>query len=216
MKADRSQSRKREASAGPKRASPQLAGVEGGRSDAAGDRRLLARSTLETLARAIHIGHVRRQLEQGATSDDTALASWDELPETLRDSNRDQARDIGRKLAAVGYELVPRTDDDSPLFRFTNPEVEYLSRLEHERWCEERLRAGWRLGRIRDVKRKLSPYLVAWESLTEEVRNLDRDAVRHIPALLALAGFTVRRAQLDGPISPRQSLDDLASKPREA
>jgi hypothetical protein len=161
-------------------------------------------AALEILAQAIHADYVRRRREQGPASDDPALASWDALPETLRHSNRDQARDIGRKLAAVGCELVPSADrHPPPAVEFTKPEIEYLARLEHDRWRGERQGDGWRSGPARDAERKLSPYLVPWESLTEDVRDLDRDTVRGLPGLLAVAGFTVRRAEAAGAVGPK-------------
>jgi RyR domain-containing protein len=155
----------------------------------------LSGSTIEILARAIHNDYVRRKREQGGTSADAELGSWEELPETLRHSNRAQAMDIERKLAAVGLELVTTADGDADSVQFTEPEVRYLARLEHERWCAERIRDGWRLGPSGDAKRKQSPYLVAWDSLPGDVRNLDRDAVRGIPGFVALAGLTMHRVK---------------------
>jgi hypothetical protein len=101
---------------------------------------------------------------------------------------------IERKLTAIGCELRRSASGDTEVFMLTDAEVELLAKLEHERWWEERLRAGWRLGPAKDVERKLSPYLVGWDSLTEEVRNLDRDTVRGLSRFLARAGFAIRRA----------------------
>ena len=100
--------------------------------------------------------------------------------------------DIERKLTAVGYELTPTAGGDSAEFKFTESEVELLAKLEHERWCEERLQAGWVLGSTRE---RVSPYLVGWDSLNEDVRDLDRETVRGLPRFLALAGLTIRRTR---------------------
>jgi hypothetical protein len=125
------------------------------------------------------------------------------LPEELRNSNRAQAIDIERKLTAIGCELRRRASGDAEVFMLTDAEVELLAKLEHERWWEERLRAGWRLGPAKDVERKLSPYLVGWDSLTEEVRNLDRDTVRGLPGFLARASFAIRRSRRNLRSRPR-------------
>jgi hypothetical protein len=154
---------------------------------------ILLNGRRETLAQAIHADYVRRRREGGASPDDPALADWEALPEALRASNRAQAADLGEKLRTVGCELVPATDWDPPVLPFTEAEVEHLAILEHQRWEAERRRNGWRPGPIRDPARKLSPYLVPWEDLTDEIKDLDRDAIRVLPAFLARAGFAIAR-----------------------
>ncbi|NLI46707.1 MAG: hypothetical protein GX414_06320 [Acidobacteria bacterium] len=150
--------------------------------------------THEALARTIHADYCRHQRERGETpATNPAMVPWDELPEHLRDSNRDQAAHIGVKLRELGCALAPLTDWDEPLFAFTADEVERLARLEHDRWVDERRRAGWRPGPAKDVDRKISAYLVPWEALTEPVRDQDREPVRQLPRFLAGAGFKIIR-----------------------
>ena len=145
----------------------------------------------EILARAAHRDYVRRRLAQGADlANDPALSAWDDLPESLRESNRAQVADIPAKLSAVGYELAPTGDWDTDLFSFPPEQIEKLACMEHKRFMEERLRAGYRYG-PKDTVAKLSPYLVPWEQLSEDIRDLDRDAVRLIPSLLAAAGYAI-------------------------
>ncbi len=146
----------------------------------------------EHLARAIHEDYVRRGLAQGRTAaDDPSLVPWEVLPNRLRASNRHQAADIGNKLQAVSRQALPVADGPPPVAEFTDEEVELLGRLEHDRWVRERLQAGWRFGPTKDVDAKGSPYLVPWEERTEEIRDLDRDAVRKIPEFLAPLGYAV-------------------------
>ncbi len=146
----------------------------------------------EVLARAIHDDYVRQQTAKGATVESNpSLVGWGDLPETLKDSNRGQAAAIGSKLAAVGCDLESWTDWDAPAVVFTDDEVELLAQQEHDRWWKEREGAGWVFGPVKDAARKTSPYLVPWESLPEEVRELDREPVRALPTFLAKAGFTV-------------------------
>ncbi len=108
--------------------------------------------------------------------------------------------DIRAKLDAIGYEFLPITDWDAEPFEFSGEQVEALARREHGRWWNERLRSGWRLGPVRDGRAKLSPYLVPWEELGDDVRDLDRDTVRLIPSILATAGFAI--VPLPGGASP--------------
>ena len=127
-----------------------------------------------------------------------ALNEEQSLPETLKESNRDQAAAIGTKLATIGCDLEPWTDWDAAPIVFTADEVELLARQEHDRWWRERERAGWTLAPTKDTSRKESPYLVPWESLTQAVRDLDREPVRAIPSFLTKVGFTLVRASGSG------------------
>jgi len=149
---------------------------------------------LEVLARGVHESYQERR-RATLSPGDPALADWDELPETLRASNRDQAADFVAKLEAVQCGVVRYGGGDPPPFVFTPVEVEVMARAEHERWVAERTRQGWRLGSDRDPVAKTTPYLVDWEDLTEAVRDLDRDAVREMPSQLARRGLAVVRLE---------------------
>jgi hypothetical protein len=147
---------------------------------------------LERLARAIHEDYVQRGLAQGRTQvGDPSLAPWECLPDALRASNLDQAADVADKLLTISRQAIPVTDAVAPVTDFSDDEVELLGKLEHDRWVHERLEAGWTFGTTKDVDAKRSPYLVPWDELTEETRDLDRDTVRKIPEFLAELGFTV-------------------------
>jgi len=152
----------------------------------------------EIIARAMHEEYVRNQQTKDDEADtNTALAPWDQLSDDLKESNRAQAAHIGMKLSAVGCELSPLTAWDAEQFTFAPPELEKLAQLEHERFVEERIGAGWRLG-TRDPDRKRSPYLVPWIELEEEVRDLDRLFIRGLPKFLARAGFQIVRVEGGG------------------
>lgn len=149
---------------------------------------------VERLARAIHEDYVRRRkADPTSAGDDPAMRDWGELDESLKDSNRDQALDIERKLEAIGCKAVPRAEAAGSLSEFTDDDIEKLARLEHLRWAEQRRREGWRAGPEREPAARRTPYLVPWGELPETVRDLDRDAVRAIPRLLAQSGLAVVR-----------------------
>jgi len=76
---------------------------------------------------------------------------------------------------------------------FTKGEVEIMAEMEHARWNVERLLDGWRWGEKRNVTKKISPYLVPWLELSDDVREWDRQTVRKIPEFLAKIGLEVRR-----------------------
>jgi hypothetical protein len=149
----------------------------------------------ELLARAIHAAYVRGQTQKGQTPEtNPSMLDWERLPESLRESNRQEAADVYRKLRAIGCDIEPLTDWDAPPPTFSLEEVELLARMEHDRFVRERREAGWKLGPVKSEARKESPYLVRYGDLPEAIKELDRAAVRDLPALLAEADFAVVRA----------------------
>ena len=154
---------------------------------------LVQGGSFERIAEAIHSRWRDTQLAAG-----TPAPTWRELDESRKESSRAQARAIAAKLRSIGCEIAPLRDWGAPAFEFTDEEVERLSVEEHERWMAERIESGWRLG-ARDPDRKFTPYLVPFDQLSPDIAELDRDAVRGIPAVLALAGFQVIRLQLTDP-----------------
>jgi RyR domain len=151
---------------------------------------------LEQLARAVHEEYVQSRLAEGGHAlDDPSLGSWDELPETLKASNRSQAMQIEKKLRAVGCALVPLHGREAAPFEFTDDEVELLARIEHDRWVDERRRSGWQFGGERDVRTRRTPYLVPWEQLSEAIRDLDRETALKLPRYAARTGQQIVRVQ---------------------
>lgn len=151
-------------------------------------------AVLESLARSIHEEYVRA--ERGGSHSgarNPATAPWEELPEVLRESSRDQAAHILDKLSVIGCDVRPTGGAVGDQTQLEPDEVEYLAELEHRRWVDERRRNGWATG-PRDPSRKTTPFLVPWEELSEEMRNYDRMFVRLIPDLLIRHGYRIIRA----------------------
>ena len=137
--------------------------------------------------------HERSRRERVPRPDiDPALADWADLPGDFRESNLEQADHIGVKLRRIGCVAVPDDVPGEPA-TFSTAEVEAMAEMEHGRWTAERLLAGWTLGESRDIVRRRSPYLVPWADLPDTIREIDRQAVRRIPDLLAGVGLSVRR-----------------------
>jgi voltage-gated potassium channel Kch len=149
----------------------------------------------ERLAKTIHEtyrAHVMRRGESVANNE--SMRPWEQLPEYLKDSNREQAWDIGRKLALIDLSAVPARGDNGRI-ALTDEQVERLAKVEHRRWMNERMAKGWRYGSARDNVRKLHPDLVDWAHLSEGSRERDRSAVRAIPAHLTDAGLQIIRTR---------------------
>jgi hypothetical protein len=156
----------------------------------------------EIIAQAIHEAYrqVRRSKKY---SRDLSTAPWDKLPNYLKESNRRQADHIFAKLHRIGGTVHKVLHRDTVRITFTKDEIEAMAEMEHARWRNERLLDEWRWGEKKDATSKVSPYLVSWSELPDEVKEWDRQAVRNMPELLAKVGFEIRRG--------RQKADSLAS-----
>jgi hypothetical protein len=152
-------------------------------------------STHEILARAIHQDYVLRQKNLGITRESNpSLVPWEELPEHLKESNRRQADDIGKKLKKISCDAKPLTDWDAEFFQFTSEEIAVLARMEHERWLKERRGEGWSYAPgTKDLERKKSPYLLEWDELPDEIKQYNRDTIKSLPVFLAGVGFQIFR-----------------------
>jgi Trk K+ transport system NAD-binding subunit len=156
--------------------------------------RLLAAGR-ETLAQAIHARYLAQREAAGETREENpSLVPWPQLGEDLRESNRAQADDIGRKLSAIGCDLAAAAEPGGEPFAFRSEEIERLAEMEHERFVEERLAAGWtHAPGPKNLERKTSPHLGPWAELDEPTREIDRETVRGLPAFLGGIGFRIRR-----------------------
>ena len=169
---------------------------------------------IEELARAAH--DVYRQGLRAREQANGALADYDDLPEELKEQNRDNVRDIRRKLEHLGYTMVPACSRGSE-FTFSENEVEELAEMEHRRWMRLKMRQGYHYGPERDEAKKLNPGLLPWRKMSEEeiaetftlaeaaamdrepldekMKQRDRDLVRGIPRILAQARYTIRTGE---------------------
>jgi ppGpp synthetase/RelA/SpoT-type nucleotidyltranferase len=158
----------------------------------------LVPNTRETIARMIHEEYreSQRKDQRDKLDQEPNMADWDALRTDLRESNLEQADHIKAKLRGIKYSMhevgkenIKRTE----LPQLTDGQIELLAEMEHARWIVERLRAGWTYGPEKDLDRKVSPYLVPWRKLPDNVRKWDRDTVCKIPQFLAEVGIEIRR-----------------------
>jgi RyR domain/TrkA-N domain len=151
------------------------------------------RGDVEDIARAAHDAYVNASRDHGETPEANAsMVPWDALPEFKREDNRDQAADIGRKLAAIRATVVPALGREAPI-AFDDDEVELLAHMEHDRWLRQRRERGWSYATEKNESERQHPDIVSWDVLTEESKDKDRSAVREIPGQLRAAGFAIVR-----------------------
>jgi ppGpp synthetase/RelA/SpoT-type nucleotidyltranferase len=151
----------------------------------------MPRELCEVISQGIHEAYRRNKTQPSA---DPSMADWARLPETLKNSNREQANHIFDKLREIGLSVKPAENGKAEPFEFAAAELERLAEMEHGRWNAERLLDGWRFGETKDVAGKISPYLVPWAILPDEVKKWDRLAVKEIPVLLAKVGMQICRS----------------------
>jgi hypothetical protein len=155
---------------------------------------------LEKLASIHHKIFCQRMEEKGykhgpITNDDgkthCALLSWEDLPGDEKEQNRSAVRDIPQKLGRIGYVMVPARSNEPAEFPRGDEDLELLSKMEHERWMNVKLKTGWVFAPETDKPNKQHSALVPWEDLPETEKEKDRDLVRAIPQLLTEIGYTV-------------------------
>ena len=152
---------------------------------------VLFNQSMEKLAIQIHEDYIKYQ-KGNKEPDDPTMRPWDKLNESLKKSNYQQALDIIYKLRRI--DMMPFVEEHKELVKFTNEEIEIMAEMEHEQWNEERFDEGWKLG-PRDPENKISPYLVHWNDLPDNIKEYDRDAVKNIPELLASVGFKMYKLE---------------------
>ena len=160
-------------------------------------------SYVEKLAVAIHQNYLTEMLAAG-NADHPGVVSWEELSEELKESNRNQARDMANKLQSVGYDYDCGDTPFPSVERFDGETVVLLAQKEHDRWWKEKSANGWRYAplilendrskaeTIREMrKEKFSHLLIDWDSLEKEEQDKDINAVENIIPLLESAGLRV-------------------------
>ena len=143
---------------------------------------------IEILAREINNRYNEREREKGDLKN---ITEWEDLPDTKKYSNVRAARDIIAKLGLVN--CTTEDNGTTPISSFTEQEIEILARFEHDQWVAERIRTGWVYGPSKINEKKITPYLIPYDMLPEDVKDKDRDPGRDIIELLDLIGLKVYR-----------------------
>jgi len=153
-------------------------------------REVILNSCIEQLAQATHIDFCKKQVERGQ-GDGPYITSWEELPEGIRESNRNQARSIAEKLNMIGYAYDAGDTPFPSIESFDEETTLLLAQTEHIRYVNERIAAGWVYAPVRDDKKLHHPLLVAWDELPDAEKQKDIDAVENIIPLLKSIGLRV-------------------------
>lgn len=80
------------------------------------------------------------------TPDEMKKAFEEDLSLEYKLSNIAQAKGFAAQLEAIDCFYTDRAVDYEPVINFTDGELLEISKLEHERWCSEKLAMGWQYG----------------------------------------------------------------------
>lgn len=139
----------------------------------------------EILARDLH------EIYRADNHSASASKTWEQLPEALKDANRQQASRIFQLLKEGGYKIYPLQDWDAHTKVFSEIELEKMARMEHALWRQAKETDGWTHAEERDTNMRVHPDLVPWEELSDVEREKNLKVIRQLPALLAKIGFEV-------------------------
>ena len=159
---------------------------------------LLQKGTHEVLARNLHAVYLEGVKQNAVESpEDEALVPWEELPDYLKEKNRQLADRIPAYLTQTGYRIAPLQDWDAENFQFREAEVGIdnevvrMAKMEHESWYRGKEAEGWRYGQEKNPTRKTNPSLLPWDKLPAEEQEKNKKFIRDLPRLLARAGFQI-------------------------
>ena len=144
---------------------------------------------LEEIAREIHEDYCNKQVARKGT--DAEVTEWSQLTDSLKYSNIRQAMGIVQKLEMIGCYLSEDGYPGDEIKEFEASTIEFLARKEHDDWVEERRKNGWSYGEIKDIEQKQSPYMIPYDQLAKDVKELDRDTIRNIIPIVNHRGLHV-------------------------
>lgn len=146
---------------------------------------------LEKLSKDIHYKNLRSHVDTHKQNLD-CLKSWQDLSEEHKNSIRDQVKHIPRALQRVNYE-VTSVNKKPEAVKFTERELNILAEYEHKRWSLEKKEAGWKHGNNIDVKKKTHPWLLPWDRLPIDSKNVRIEDIKAWPEILADSNFSIER-----------------------
>jgi len=170
---------------------------------------IMCRGMSEQMARLNHDAYLESQYRLlGREVKKPSVVLWEKLIPEKRDSNREQAFDLGNKLKKIGYTVAPLTDWDEPLVDFgqipsgETTALEAMAEWEHNRWWTEKIEKGWTYADIpeQDEVNKLHPDMKPYDDLSDVVKQYDRDYIKSIPKTLCRMDMKLVPVEVSGPL----------------
>ena len=106
----------------------------------------------------------------------------------------DFAADIPYKLASIHVLIRPYKDFCRTCI-ITEGDVENLARIDHKRYCNEKLSIGWKYGKKLNTEVKTDPSLVSFQRLPAERKRFYLELNYLIPVQVKKCGFEIIRPE---------------------
>lgn len=148
----------------------------------------------DTWARLLHEDYCRendKEFERNPTRNKTNNLPWESLTEDVRDGNRVVADHFGVKLRALGLRTSPKGAAERTVLNAD--EIEILADMEHRRWWADKDLGGWHYGEQTDKRLKINQYMLSYGSLTDEIKQYDRNSIHKMIEILNNEGLDVIR-----------------------
>jgi hypothetical protein len=101
-------------------------------------------------------------------SGSSEFSDFEDLPEEIKHSNLDNAYHIPTKLLSIGYVISHVQKGYKPIaLRLNDEETETMARVEHIRWCWDKILNGWIYGNVKDSRKKTHPAIIPYEDLNQ-------------------------------------------------
>ncbi len=140
---------------------------------------------MELLAKEIHCAYCKNH--PGAAYD----MPWEDLPEDIRQANRDQAGEFVGHLESLGLTVGLADQGASRLWQLSGDQVESIAIRIHEVWLQSKKAAGWTYGTPRDDVLRRHPMMAPYSDLPEKEKEKDREIARNMVPQLASVGLGV-------------------------
>lgn len=151
---------------------------------------LFSPEEIELMARMEHERYVAERLSRrwsrgekvrGRKTNPT-LVSWDELPEQMKDIDRDYVRGIPSMLSKARFRVYRVRGEDF---------LERLARLAHEVFCDSLRAEGYAYGPVTSEQNKTHSSLLPYTELPNSEKEANRRFVRDIPNKLETVGYVL-------------------------
>ena len=163
---------------------------------------------LESLAHAMHQMYV----DDAATGDRAMSASraWSQLTQSERKQNLLKADHWPVRLRATRYTCDEQV---APVIQYSEEAALLQAVMEHNRYVNQKLNAGWTFGELRSNAARTNPFLVPWEELPVEQRDKETaDASAQASYIADNMGVFVKRRLVIGVTGHRLNRMDVKNQ----
>ncbi len=147
--------------------------------------------TIEKAARNSHDNTIKEKRHECAECIDPARKPWPILDEKFRHSSIQQKLYAEAILRYEGYGLLEKEPGEIKVIKFSDEMLDRMAEMEHGRWNLERTKSGWKKGEERDPENKISPFLVSWNELPDDIKKRDLGYVERWPEDFKEAGIEI-------------------------